>query len=338
MAQCRKCDECIAARKRMWVGRLLAEQQTCQETWFVTFTYGGGEDNSHADVLRYADVQKTFKRLRKAGYKFKYLAVGEYGGKNGRAHFHVIFYWNSKPPYLQMDKRINDPMWPHGYMQAEYPRSQQGAAAYIMDYLNKSSKGDAVLKYSKNPALGEEYLLRYAKAHADEGLALFLDGGATFTIPNNLNKEGKLFFYPVGKQTTLYEKMIETYLYRWAQLRPDQPLPTSEVVSEYIDVLDDRYDYLPDLVRRYLERYELIYEEQQPTFDVIPITPSISLEIDAKATRLIVYYEGKIVWQNVESRPPDVPTESLLRTVESKIESLLPPHHLKRLAPELANR
>lgn len=338
MAQCRKCDECIAARKRSWVGRLLAEQQTSRETWFTTFTYAGGEDNAHADVLRYSDLQKTFKRLRKAGHKFKYVAVGEYGGKYGRAHFHVIFYWQTPPPHLTMDERINHPMWPHGFMQAEFPRSQQGAAAYIMDYLNKSTKGDAILKFSKNPALGEEYLLQYATDHADEGLALFVDGGATFTIPNNLNQAGDLFFYPVGKTSTLYQKMIEVYLYRWAQLRGNQPLPKSKDVWDYLDVLDDRYDYLPDLVRAYLEKFELIFEDIPVAFEVVALTPSISLEIGQKTSRLIIYHEGKIVWQSVQKRPPHASTARVLRTAEDWLKELIPLHHRRRLREELAKR
>jgi len=338
MAQCRKCDECIAARKRMWIGRLLAEQQTCLETWFCTFTYRGGDENTHAQVLRYSDLQKTFKRLRRAGHKFKYIAVGEYGGKLGRAHFHAIIYWQTPPPHVTMDERIDHPLWPHGFMQAEYPRSQQGAATYIMDYLNKSAKGDAILKYSKNPALGEQYLIGYATKHADEGLALFVDGGATFTIPNNVNQKNDLFFYPVGKQTTLYEKMIEAYLYRWAQIRPFQRFPSSICVDEYLDVLDDLVDYLPDPVKDYLQRFELIFEDIPIRYTVFAITRSISLEIGAQSSRLIVYHEGKTVWQRVLSRPVDATPEETLAAVEAEVASLLPPHHLKRLREELASR
>ena len=322
----------------MWIGRLLAEQQHALETWFLTFTYGGGQENTHADVLRYSDLQKTFKRLRRAGHKFKYIAVGEYGGKLGRAHFHAIIYWQTPPPHVTMDERINHPMWPHGFMQAEYPRSQQGAATYIMDYLNKSAKGDAILKYSKNPALGERYLIEYATKHAEEGLGLFVDGGATFTIPNNINKDGNLFFYPVGQQTTLYEKMMEAYLYRWAQLRPDQKFPPSELVTEYLDVLDDRYDYLPELVRVYLERFELIFKDIPIAYEVHALTPSISLEIGAHTVRLIIYYEGKIVWQNVQKRPPHASTEEVSLSVEAKLNDLVPAHHLRRLREELESR
>jgi len=46
---------------------MLAEEQTCHSTWFVTLTYGGGYDNVEAYWINYRHVQLFFKKLRKAG-------------------------------------------------------------------------------------------------------------------------------------------------------------------------------------------------------------------------------------------------------------------------------
>lgn len=42
---CRKCETCRAARKRRWIGRLLAEELRADHVLFTTWTYGGGYDN-----------------------------------------------------------------------------------------------------------------------------------------------------------------------------------------------------------------------------------------------------------------------------------------------------
>jgi len=251
--QCRKCETCLQARKRQWVGRILAEMQTCQETWFTTHTYGGGYENGEAYWIDYADIQKMFKRLRKDGYKFKYIAVGEYGEKRSRGHFHLMLFWQSDPPPVsEMNERIQFEYWPHGYSQIEYPRSGQGSAAYIMDYMNKANLKEAVMKYSKNPMLGSEYLQEYARKTAREGLALFAQGDR-FTIPGNLNRNGEMFYYAVGRTTGIYPKMMEAYLEEWAIHRPDQRLPTSEDLTDYILEASQNPERWPAVTQRYFE-------------------------------------------------------------------------------------
>lgn len=256
--QCRKCQACIGARKRHWIGRMLAEETTATAVWFTTFTYAGGYDNVDAYVINYADLQKTFKRLRKAGYKFKYVAVGEHGTAKERAHFHVAFYWQGTPPEITMDTNAQWQFWDHGHVNAQFPRSQQACASYIMDYMNKDNLERAVMKYSKNPMLGENYLLEYARRHARAGLALFAQSDR-FTIPNNLNRNGDPFYYPVGRQTGMYDRMLKAYLNEWALHRPNQRLSLSEDVTEYLSEISQNPDLCSPLVRDYLER---VYDVQ----------------------------------------------------------------------------
>ena len=91
---CGKCAECIIAYRNAWVCRILAESQYYDGLYFVTLTYSDENlvygDDEYA-ILNFEDVQKYFKKLRKAGLSFKYFAVGEYGERSKRPHYHVIF-------------------------------------------------------------------------------------------------------------------------------------------------------------------------------------------------------------------------------------------------------
>jgi len=253
-AACRKCTACVQARKRHWIGRMLAEEQTCHSVWFVTLTYAGGYDNINAYVINYHDVQLFFKRLRKAGHKFKYVAVGEHGTDLDRAHFHIMIFWQNEPPDVPMDTQAQWDAWPHGHSNCQIPRSKQGCAVYLMDYMNKDNLQRAVMKYSKNPMLGHEYLIQYAERHVSNGLSLFAESDR-FTIPDNKSQSGKPFYYPVGRETSLYSKMIDAYLLKWAKERPDQPLPLNEEISEYLGDLCQDTSELPIELQQFISRH-----------------------------------------------------------------------------------
>lgn len=238
---CRACDECKAHSKRRLLGRLIAEQQNCTEVWFSTFTYGGGYDNAKAYVLHYPDLQKTFKKLRKAGHKFKYLAVGEYGTEKGRAHWHVLFMWETTPPDIQTGKETRyqpgetgATSWEHGHVNHQKAKSQHAAAAYCMKYMDKHTVQGNQLKYSQ--FLGEKYLLEKAKEHARAGLPMFAQGNV-YTVPESGQnaRDGKPFYYPVEKDSALFDKMLHCWLQTWATERPHQRLAISETCHQYLE-------------------------------------------------------------------------------------------------------
>lgn len=86
---CRKCIECRQRRANEWAVRCMAEARKYEHNCFITLTY---EVNPITLVKR--DLQLFFKRLRKAIYpaKIKYFAVGEYGSKRWRPHYHAIIF------------------------------------------------------------------------------------------------------------------------------------------------------------------------------------------------------------------------------------------------------
>jgi len=320
VAQCRKCDECMKARKRAWIGRLLAEEKTAAATWFATFTYGGGYDNDKAYSLDYADLQKLFKRIRKAGHKFSYLAVGEYGTEKSRAHFHVLFFWKSSPPPVEkMDARIDWPFWDLGFTQIEFPRSAQGAAAYVMDYLDKDNLNGAKLKFSKNPALGATYLVQYAERQAVHGLSLFQNGN-TYTVDGNVNPStGENWFYHLDRDSVLYSRMMMAYLRTWSELRPTERIPQSAEFADWFDDLCQDTSALDLSVQQYIAENYGFYPvaEYSPERKVLTLHPQVVInETHFGAFVEVRDNTGELVWlENVEvprNRPPRVSRDNLL--------------------------
>ena len=94
---CGRCGPCLINRSRDWCLRLqqeLMSERTIFST-FLTLSYSP-ENVPLADdkmVLNKSDLQKYFKRVRK-NFNFRYFAVGEYGNKSWRPHYHVILFLN----------------------------------------------------------------------------------------------------------------------------------------------------------------------------------------------------------------------------------------------------
>lgn len=96
---CGKCPACRHRRVNDWVFRLMQEDEVSVTSHFVTLTY----NTDHVPIskngymtLEKTDLQKYFKRLRKMlpknNERVRYYAVGEYGGKTSRPHYHMIMF------------------------------------------------------------------------------------------------------------------------------------------------------------------------------------------------------------------------------------------------------
>jgi hypothetical protein len=57
----------------------------------LNLTYNDDWLPEHGQLYK-DDLQRFFKRLRKSGYKFRYVASGEYGDKTKRPHFHIALF------------------------------------------------------------------------------------------------------------------------------------------------------------------------------------------------------------------------------------------------------
>ena len=116
---CGKCPDCLARKVAGWSFRLMQEEKKSSSAYFITLTYG--DDNDTAPITRNGfmelskrDLQLFFKRLRKlhdssplrvtvsqrgsristphADSRIKYFAVGEYGTRKQRPHYHIILF------------------------------------------------------------------------------------------------------------------------------------------------------------------------------------------------------------------------------------------------------
>lgn len=96
---CGKCVYCCQTRANAWAARLYWESRDTWSSAFVTLTYEEKYLTIKKGVsqLNMEDLQKYFKRLRKAGLEFRYYAVGEYGTRYGRPHFHILFFFRKEP-------------------------------------------------------------------------------------------------------------------------------------------------------------------------------------------------------------------------------------------------
>lgn len=333
LAPCKRCDECKALRKRMTLGLVLAEEHAAKETWFSTYTYDGGEDNPEAFVLDYRDLQRMFYRMRKAGLKFAYVAVGEYGEKKGRAHWHVLFFWKGPAPERNMDIQLNhpnkdngeEPFWSHGIVQHEYPRSNTATSVYVMKYLSKGEQQYNNLR--KSAGMGLDYLREYARKHAKSGLPIFNQQYASFTLENGNNtREGKPFYYPVDKQNSAYKAMLDAWFDEWVISRTHKRLAMNDHIMEYLTEIVHCIDDLPKHQQDYLaEHYGF-----EPTADAgrfvkaivqHPTQTDLCVEIQNGFIDAIrVNNRGETQWRkNLTLSPNDVEAQRI-----HGFESLLP--------------
>lgn len=104
---CGKCLICRHNKSAEWGVRLSHELQSWEKASFLTLTYNQEEvpiSDFGIETLKKSDITKFIKRLRKklSPKKIKYFAVGEYGTRTERPHYHIlIFGWKPKREKLE---------------------------------------------------------------------------------------------------------------------------------------------------------------------------------------------------------------------------------------------
>ena len=116
---CGQCIACRVNRQRTWVGRMILESFT-GEGAFVTLTYEDAyipkvfsEDGSkvYGDLVPH-HVRSYLMKFRKLYGKTRYFAVGEYGSKTWRPHYHLIQWGHN---LLNMQACVES-AWPYGFV------------------------------------------------------------------------------------------------------------------------------------------------------------------------------------------------------------------------------
>jgi hypothetical protein len=142
---CGVCRDCRLAKARDWAIRCYHEAQMHDDVHFVDLTFA-------VDPISISkfDLQKFFKRLRRAGYKFRYFAVGEYGENFGRPHYHCCLFglrltdlypWKkSKKGTLLYRSPTLEKYWRKGHVTVSTFSPE--AAGYAARYTLKKITGD----------------------------------------------------------------------------------------------------------------------------------------------------------------------------------------------------
>lgn len=169
----------------------MQEDKVSMSSYFVTLTYGTNcpiSKNGFMD-LRKRDLQLWLKRLRKEhgenlGRTIKYFAVGEYGGKYSRPHYHIILF-NSELQCLIGSRMANHVRrgvieldgkrpfemrsWPQGHV--TIGKVSEASVGYTMKYVAKPSQvpkhrnDDRTREFSlMSKGLGISYLTEAMKA------------------------------------------------------------------------------------------------------------------------------------------------------------------------------
>lgn len=144
---CGQCMLCRLEHARQWAVRITHEATLHDANSFLTLTYNE-ENLPENGSLRYEDLQKFWKRLRKKIGKVRYYAVGEYGDERQRPHYHACLFGHAftdqriilrQKPHLLWTNKMLEELWGLGTVSvgALTFETAQYTAAYVTKKLNK---------------------------------------------------------------------------------------------------------------------------------------------------------------------------------------------------------
>lgn len=154
---CGKCAFCAATKRSDWGVRLHYEAKKHLVKKFVTLTYANPHltwKDGNPQLVK-ADLQKWFKRVRKTGVKIRYFAVGEYGSKTLRPHYHILLFGNITDHAIRSS-------WPLGqvHIGTVTAQSVNYCLSYVVNknwrHIHRREKPFSLM--SRKPGLGSNYL------------------------------------------------------------------------------------------------------------------------------------------------------------------------------------
>lgn len=165
---CGKCHVCKKNRREEWTIRLLEESKNHQFTYFLTLTYSEEESiyvNYEQTTLYKPHLQRFFKRIRKI-YKIRYYAVGEYGTKTFRAHYHALIFSDTAIPDIFFKQK-----WTHGHCHVSIANLRR--VVYTTKYHVNRTKYPPDVEppfalMSQKPGIGYCYVEKMRDYHAGE--------------------------------------------------------------------------------------------------------------------------------------------------------------------------
>lgn len=148
---CRQCFTCISSIKFDWYKRCQNERITnkWQFIYFITLTFDNKHYYRHNEKrLLSIWIRNNLKKLLGQN-NFKYFAVGEYGSKTKRYHYHMLLFTNDTFDLIEFKKSkrnntlyINDwfqKHWNYGFHSINLVDSP-AAFKYCVKYTNKAQQ------------------------------------------------------------------------------------------------------------------------------------------------------------------------------------------------------
>lgn len=203
---CGKCPKCVKTKISQWSFRIKKERERSTSAYFLTLTYNDENliyTDSGETTLDKRDFQLFIKRLRhfeKNNKKIKYYAVGEYGTKSGRPHYHAILFNVRDPSNIEKS-------WDKGFTYAPILDRDNGVT-YVLKYISKtrtkiSHKNPEFSLMSKR--LGENYLTpQMVQWHQQVQNSFIMDNGMKKSMPKYYKE--KLYNETQRKEVTDYLK------------------------------------------------------------------------------------------------------------------------------------
>lgn len=266
---CQKCWQCRENRVSDWVGRCIAESKTAFKSSVGCLTYGRDEryniDHYRSRNLVYADVQKYLKLMRAYGTPLRYFVAGEYGTEKGRAHWHIIAFWQERlPPNYVEFKRYNHyadsegkrSLWSHGY--TEWEPAALGNIKYAMKYILKNyadERSERHFGLSSMPPLGYEYFRYLARLHVEQELS---PQDLYYGFPESRTVKGELRRYYLRGASAFH--YLRNFDEQWQFKFHNQNWPQSDLMDLYVDERERRKrreDKVPDVPIDVFDKYYL---------------------------------------------------------------------------------
>lgn len=152
---CGKCLPCLSNKRNEWAFRLEQEWKASKSAFFITLTYDRKNLEKANYELSKRDLQLFFKRLRKndATARVRYYAVGEYGSKMLRPHYHILLF-NALEQHVRK-------AWTKGIVHVGYVSA--ASVKYTLKYIVQpdllpSGKSKPFTLMSRGYGLGLNYL------------------------------------------------------------------------------------------------------------------------------------------------------------------------------------
>lgn len=207
---CGKCVGCRKRRAREWALRCVHEASMHDHKCFVTLTYDP-EHYPENGFLQPSHLRDFLKRVRNAlargthpqlvGKQLRFFAVGEYGDRTFRAHYHALLFGidfldmveipRARGPKIFDSATLRD-LWGMGHVSTApfTTRTAAYAAQYAVKKQNKhdwrlhDELGEVApqpfMRCSRNPGLGFWWLWRYGE---DTAHGVVHHDGSPYAIP-----------------------------------------------------------------------------------------------------------------------------------------------------------